>query len=80
MRRWKSASRVGLATPTAAEVKKLRRMADEHNEYEKRAIAAGWFKLRRGWYHVNAWNYWGWYDSPRFYATAEQLCEREDIE
>lgn len=46
---------------------------------EERAIAAGWFKLRRGWYHVNAWNYWGWYDCPRCYATAEQLCEREGL-
>lgn len=45
---------------------------------EDRAVAAGWFKLRRGWYHINAWEPHGPYE-PRCYQTAEELCEKEGL-
>jgi hypothetical protein len=40
-------------------------------------IAHGWFKLERGWYHIDAWNYHGWYDSPRYYPTALDVIKNE---
>jgi hypothetical protein len=49
------------------------------DDYEERAIAAGWFKLKLGWYHVNAWDYAGWFDSPKCYKTARELCEAEGL-
>lgn len=48
-------------------------------EDEALARQAGWFKLRRGWYHPDAWNYPGWWDSPRCYPTARELVEAEGL-
>jgi hypothetical protein len=52
-------------------------MIPNEEECEKIILKAGWFRLKLGWYHVNAWNYPGWYDSPRCYATARKCYERE---
>jgi hypothetical protein len=52
-------------------------MIPSEEECEKIISDAGWFRLKRGWYHVDSWNYVGWYDSPCCYRTARECFEKE---
>jgi hypothetical protein len=46
-------------------------------EAEALITGYGWFRLKMGWYHVDAWAYAGWYDCPRYYSTALEVVEKE---
>jgi hypothetical protein len=46
-------------------------------EAESIITAHGWFRLKMGWYHVDAWAYAGWYDCPRCWSTALEVIEKE---
>jgi hypothetical protein len=45
------------------------------------AEAHGWFEGRRGWYHPNAWQFWGWQGvtDPVCYRTVEELIAAEQL-